>query len=122
MKKKIVTFSLLASTILFVQCNKTTDYAAQATCTGTAPTYNTAASAIIDANCATAGCHSNATKAEGITLEGYANASAEFKNDSKTLTSVHHGSGVKAMPLGSSKLSDASINILDCWVKNGCPQ
>jgi hypothetical protein len=38
------------------------------------------------------------------------------------LASVHHASGVKAMPQGQSKLAEASINKLDCWVKNGCPE
>jgi len=26
------------------------------------------------------------------------------------------------MPQGQSKLADATINKLDCWVKNGCPE
>lgn len=114
----IIAISLLSA---IAACTKTTDYAANAVCNGTS-TYSGQTAAILNANCATGGCHNAATKKAGIDLSTYAAASDQFKNNKKNLISIHHGSGAEAMPQGSAKLSDANINLLDCWVKNGCPQ
>lgn len=104
-------------------CKKSedTNYADAATCTST-PTYTADVAPILNASCATPGCHNASSKRDGIDLSTYASAKSEFTKSNTALASVHHASGVKAMPQGQSKLSDASINKLDCWVKNGCPQ
>jgi hypothetical protein len=122
-------FALVASMALacFVFCcaacnkNKDINYAEAATCTST-PTYTADIAQILNASCATQGCHNAASKKDGIDLSSYAEAKNEFLKSNTALASVHHASGVKAMPQGQSKLSDASINKLDCWVKNGCPE
>lgn len=107
-----------------ISCKKTdkTDYAANATCTGTTPTYTANIATILDANCASSGCHNASSAKAGIKLDNYANASDQFKNNNKNLIAIHHGNGVDAMPKGASQLSSTLINQLDCWVKNGCPQ
>ena len=100
----------------------TTDYAGQATCTGAVPTYTADIAVILNNNCALSSCHNASSARDGINLSDYSNASSQFKNNKKNLIAVHHGSGVDAMPRNASKLSDATINKLGCWVKNGCPQ
>jgi hypothetical protein len=123
--KLIAIIAVLCSIVIINSCKKetqNTDFANSANCTGVTPVYSGEISSIINSNCATSGCHSAGSSAAGINLSNYSNASNQFKNNSKNLASIHHASGVEAMPRGASKLSDAVINKLDCWVKNGCPQ
>jgi hypothetical protein len=123
MKKEFLALSLLTGLSAFNACKKdAVDYAAQATCTGTTPTYSNEIGTILNTNCALSGCHSASSSSAGINLSDYASASSQFKNNADNLTSVHHGSGVEPMPRGGAKLSADLINKLDCWVKNGCPQ
>jgi hypothetical protein len=102
-------------------CKKTADtnYADEATCTST-PTYTADIAPILNVSCAIGGCHNASAKKGGIDLSNYNVAKSEFTKSNTALASVHHASGVDAMPDGQSKLSDATINKLDCWVKNGC--
>ena len=122
---KYIIISAIILCIAVFACNKTSsnpDYVANAVCTGTTPTYNTNISSIINTSCATSGCHNDATRKSGISLQGYSNASSQFKNNSKNLASINHGSGVDPMPQGAPKLADSNIKKLECWVKNGTPQ
>lgn len=108
--------------ILFaIACKKTADtnYADEAKCNST-PTYTTDIAPILNASCAIGGCHNASTKQKGIDLSNYNVAKNEFTKSNTALASVHHASGVDAMPDGQTKLPDATINKLDCWVKNGC--
>lgn len=90
-------------------------------CTGVAPTYNSTVKAILDASCASAGCHNAASKAKGIDLSSYAQAKNTIAKDN-FLGAIQHKSGYDAMPKGSAKLDDATIRILSCWVQNGLPE
>jgi len=123
MKKTIFILTAISGIVAINACKKdSTDYAAQATCTGTTPTYNGEISGLIDTHCGDSNCHSaNGSKA-GINLSTYALASSQFLNNNDMLTSIHHGRGVAPMPDNKPKLSDDIINRLDCWVKNGCPE
>ncbi len=123
MKKSILIFTALSGIIAINACKKdSADYAAQAVCTGPAPTYSGEISGIIDTHCGDSNCHSaNSSKAD-INLSTYALSSSQFLNNNDILTSIHHGSGVAPMPDNKPKLSDDIINKLDCWVKNGCPE
>ena len=121
----ICLFSALTLIVCMNSCGKktdTTDYAAIAVCSGTTPTYTTDIANILNTNCATSACHSASSAKSGINLSTYSSASSQFKTNSKNLISIHHGSGVDQMPKNAAKLSEATINKLDCWVKNGCPQ
>ena len=120
MKFQYILFSILI--LVIFSCSKTdsTDYAGNAVCTSV-PTYTSNVAAILNSSCAISGCHNSSAQA-GINLSTYALASSQFKSNSKNLISIHHGSGVEAMPRNANKLSDATINTLDCWVKNSCPQ
>ena len=125
MHKTFFAFTIFSLTLLLaVSCGKdstTVDYTANADCSAIVSadnTYTNGIKAIIDGNCATAGCHNAATASEGIDMSDYAKTKNVFKNKD-ALCTIHHGSGCKAMPDGLPKLSDATINMIDCWVKNG---
>lgn len=123
MKKNLFIAAIVAGIVTINACKKDAiDYAAQATCNGTVPTYTNEIAPILNTNCALSGCHNASSAKEGINLSDYASASSQFKNNPDNLTSVHHGSGVKPMPDGRPQLAADLINKLDCWVKNGCPQ
>lgn len=107
-----------------ISCVKDTtnsDYLDNADCSGIdtdANTYTKSIKAILDTHCATSGCHDAFAQSEGVDLSDYANAKNGFENQD-CLCSIHHGSGCTPMPEGASKLSDAIIQKLDCWAKNG---
>jgi hypothetical protein len=124
MKARTLFFGLVLG-LSAIACSKdsmtNTEYANAASCTGVTPTYTTDIKAIMDSRCATSGCHSASSAAHGIKLHDLTNTKAAFDSHSNFLATVHHASGEEAMPQGSSKLSDADIQKLDCWFKNGMP-
>lgn len=90
-------------------------------CTSTTPTYTIDVKPIMDNNCATSGCHSSSSRADGKDYSSY----TAVKNGSSSnsfMGSIQHLSGYKAMPQGKSKLSDAQIKTISCWIENGKPQ
>ncbi len=123
MKNAIVFSLLILFPLLFAACAYdavNADYATQADCSQIDSTQNTYAAsikAILDANCATAGCHDVATQASSIDLSTFSLAKEAFTNG-EALCSIHFGSGCIGMPK-AGKLSDELINKIDCWVKNG---
>ncbi len=126
MRKTSLAFMLFSAATLFVvaSCKKDSsnpDYPADADCSSIVSadnTYTNSIKAILDASCANAGCHDAITASEGIDLSNFTNAKHAFEHKD-ALCTIHHGSGCKPMPDGSPKLSDATINKIDCWVKNG---
>lgn len=127
--KKVLLFSLFASVILVNACKKEDEeehdaayYTASANCSAVVDSLNTftlSVKAIMENSCAVTGCHNATTKADGIDLADYATAKDEFLN-AEALCTINHD--CEAMPKGGSKLSDAVIAQLTCWVKNGCKQ
>ncbi|MCB0528095.1 MAG: hypothetical protein KDC61_18380 [Saprospiraceae bacterium] len=113
--------------LLLGNCAKesaSSNYAEQADCTGIdaqANSYTNSIKAILDAQCATSGCHDAFSQSESIDLSNYASAKSAFENRA-CLCSIHHGAGCTPMPEGRAKLSDATIQKIDCWVKNGYQQ
>lgn len=118
---KISFFALLGATVLslFFSCKK--DEIQTYDCTGIAPTYTADIKAIMDASCATSGCHNATTKAKGINLSSYATVKSESQND-RFMGSMQHLSGYDNMPQGASKLSDATLQKIYCWIQNGQPE
>lgn len=114
---KKITFSLLATTILFAACKK--ENLVTYDCTGLTPTYTTTIKPILDANCAISGCHNASSQADGINLSTYSGALSA--NSSEILGCIEHASGYTAMPQGAAKLSTASRQAIYCWVQNGRP-
>lgn len=100
------------------------DYLAEADCTQIDPianTYTFAVKAVLDAGCATGGCHDAATKSNGVDLSTYAAAKASFETQD-VLCAINHGEGCEPMPKGGAKLPQVTLNVLACWAKNGYPQ
>ncbi|MCF8243735.1 MAG: hypothetical protein K9J37_02540 [Saprospiraceae bacterium] len=126
MHKTILAFALFSLALIFAvaSCKKDSnnpDYAANADCTAIVTadnTYTNSIKAILNTGCASAGCHDAISVSSGVDLSNYANSKNVFQNNN-ALCAIHHGSGCKPMPNGSPKLSDATINKLDCWAKNG---
>jgi mono/diheme cytochrome c family protein len=117
---KKLTLSLVAISLLGIlaQCKKETT---TIDCSGTTPTYVKDVKPILDANCASSGCHGAANPSDGINLSTYA-AAKNAGGSSKFLDSIQHNGGAKAMPKGGSKMSDDKIKVLYCWVQNGMPE
>jgi len=84
-------------------------------------TYSNSAGAIIDANCATSGCHSDSANAGGFSMEDYEKSvlAVGFGN---VIKAINHEDGVSAMPAGADKLDDCTIAKLTAWVAAGTPE
>lgn len=95
-------------------------YINAANCT-TSPTYTADIASIINASCATTGCHDNIEAAKGLTMEGYANAKAGF-DTYNILCSINNDDACTNMPIGSSKLPAADILAITCWAKANFPE
>jgi hypothetical protein len=122
--RKLVFFALFSLPFILGDCNKedsNSQYLENADCSAvdvSNNTYTKSIKSILDKSCATSGCHDAKSKEDGIDLSTYSSSKSAFEN-SDCLCSIHHGSGCDPMPRGSAKLSDATIQLIDCWVKNG---
>lgn len=89
-------------------------------------TYTGYVKSVMDASCATSGCHDASSKADGVDLSSYAgtkNTATTLKSGSSLLLGViNHQSGFTAMPQGAAKLSDCTINKITAWVNAGEPE
>ena len=86
-------------------------------CTGIIPTYTNDIKPILDARCASSGCHDGNSSAAGVELDTYDSAVSESKKD-EFMGSIRHSSGYNPMPVGG-KLDDISIKKIACWIQNG---
>jgi hypothetical protein len=88
----------------------------------TAVKFSTVVSPIIANSCATAGCHSVASKASGINLGTY-DAIKAYATGSKAvfLGSMKRESSYSPMPKGNSKLADCDISKIESWITAGTP-
>ncbi len=71
---------------------------------------------LIDASCATGYCHASGAGGKYMTNYEETKASADYAG---FLLAIKHQTGAAPMPKGSSKLSDADIQVLECWIQNG---
>ncbi len=121
---KLLFPAVFIAVFILSNCNKedsNSQYLDNADCStvdATNNTYTKEIKRILDNSCATSGCHDAKSKEDGIDLSTYANSKSAFENKD-CLCTIHHGSGCDPMPRGSAKLSDATIQLIDCWVKNG---
>lgn len=81
-------------------------------------TYNLRIKGILDANCATAGCHDAIYASSGVDLSTYATSKTAFETKSALCTIKQDGNCLP-MPQGSSKLADSLITYIQCWSENG---
>ena len=90
-------------------------------CSSTSYTYTNDIKSITDASCAVSGCHNDVTRASGIDLSTFDLVKSEAGN-ARFLGAIRQESGFAPMPRGSSKLSDATIAIIACWIESGRPE
>jgi hypothetical protein len=118
-------FVLIACICTMVSCTDAADsnakYMEATDCTGSSPTYTTHVAPILNARCATSGCHTAISPSHGLNLQGYQIVKSTF-DQHKLLCSINHGSECNAMPQGAGKLSESDILTITCWAKNGFPQ
>jgi mono/diheme cytochrome c family protein len=115
---RIFTILLFTACVTFIiACKKTTTY----DCVGVSATYTGQVKPILDAKCATSGCHNDVSKAKGIDLSNYGQTKA-YAGNASFLGSIEHTGGYEPMPLNGAKLSDAEIKLIACWIKNGMIQ
>jgi len=95
-------------------------------CDSTGITYSNYVKSVIDANCATSGCHDPGTQSSGYNLSTYAGvlnvAQTSRQGTSLLLGVINHQSGFTAMPESLPKLDVCTINKITAWVNNGEPQ
>ena len=123
MKHNLLIISVFAVNLI-VSCSKdetTTPPVSTNECTGVTSTYTNDVASIFNSSCATSGCHSAASKANGIDLSNY-NSAKNVALSSKLLQAIKHESGATPMPNGQAKLSPDKIKKVTCWIQNGTPQ
>lgn len=120
--KNLIIFSILCLTLSIYSCKEDDPVDPPMTdACDDARTYTADVKTILDANCATSGCHDATTAANMIDLSDFTNAASEADMD-RFLQAIKHQSGVTPMPIGSAKLSDALITEIECWVEQGRPE
>lgn len=116
--RAIAIVTLVSNVIFFSQCKKEeTDVV---DCSNVTPTYTANIKTILDANCATSGCHNSSSKKSGYDLSTYETTKTAAANTA-FVGSVQHKSGYSKMPRDASKLSDADVKSITCWVQSGMP-
>jgi hypothetical protein len=75
----------------------------------------------MDNNCAISGCHNASSRADGRDYSNYSSVKSGSSSNA-FMGSMQHLSGFKAMPQGRSKLSDAQLKTISCWIQNGTPE
>lgn len=81
--------------------------------------YTNGIKAIIDANCATSGCHDNTTKQNGFDFSLYATVQSQVSNGRIMARAID--ANPTPMP-PSGKLSQSKLDSLKCWIEKGAPQ
>ncbi len=120
MPKLLFAAGLLLASLTLAMCQKETTGTTY-DCTGLTPTYTNDIKAIINTNCAKSGCHDASTQEAGIDLSTYAKVKSESSN-ARFLGAIEHRTGYEAMPQDASKLADANIQKIYCWIENGQPE
>ena len=92
------------------------------TCDPEVGTYSKNVLPIMNAQCATAGCHNAVTASAGANLSGYA-ATKSYITNSKDffIGSIKHTSGFSIMPKGGNKLATCDISKIESWINAGMP-
>lgn len=90
-------------------------------CNGVTSTYTTNVKPIMDSKCATSGCHDAITAEKGYDLSSYTSTKTASGN-AAFMGSMEHQSAYEAMPQGMSKLTDAELQLIGCWIQNGTPE
>ena len=130
MKKTIlITLSFLGSILLSISIqscyndNEEVLYGTSTTTCDTAiGTYTKNVLPIMNAQCATSGCHNTATASAGANLSGYTTTKSYITNNKDLfIGSIKHTSGFSAMPKGGNKMATCDISKIESWINAGMP-
>lgn len=109
-----IKFLFLVAAVLFtmIACKKnSSDYVPN--CGSTTPSFASSVNPLIQARCATSGCHNSTTKADGVDLSTYALIIAHKDHIKSEVASG-------GMPEGST-LTSAQKDSMLCWINAGAP-
>ncbi len=120
---KVNQFLIFGILFFMLSCSKdeTSNTNNSLDCSANKPTYKNDIASILNSSCALSGCHSAASKSAGFDLSTFSGAKSASGSGS-FLKSIKHESGSSKMPQGGSKLPDATITKIECWIKNGTPE
>lgn len=116
MKSILITISLL-SLLVLLSCKKGT--IATYDCTGVSATYTADIAPVLTTHCTS--CHNSSNKKGRIDLSTYDEVTA-IAGEDRFMGSIQHVSGYRDMPRGASKLDDATIKMISCWIQSGMPR
>ena len=90
------------------------------TCDTTAGKFATNVQPLMNAQCATAGCHNASSAAAGANLSSYTSIKSYITNQKDFfIGSIKHTSGFNAMPKGGSKMATCDIAKIESWINAG---
>ena len=130
MKKSFrITLSIIGSLLLSIgvqSCytdNEEELYGSSTTVCDTAVgTYTANVLPLMNAQCATAGCHNAATASAGANLSTYASTKTYITNSKDFfIGSIKHTSGFSAMPKSGNKMAACEIAKIESWINAGMP-
>ncbi len=123
MKSKLKKIAIISSFVVLsiASCKKESSTPTTYDCSGLVPTYTADVKMILDNNCAISGCHNASSRADGRDYSNYSSVKSGSSSNA-FMGSMQHLSGYKAMPQGRSKLSDAQLKTISCWIQNGTPE
>lgn len=120
MKKAVVVTLAVFFTLTYFSCTK--DKTTSCVQTNSTDTYTNTVKVILDAECATAGCHNSTSGTAGIVLDNYTSAANAAKNEAKFFCSIKFECS-PSMPQGYSfPIDSASIAALELWRDNCFPE
>lgn len=86
------------------------------TCDSNPSTYSKDIKGIMDSKCVV--CHKPGGSFASLPLQTYSQVKTAT-DSGKLVGTVKHTAGFPAMPQGGSKLSDAELALIDCWIQKG---
>jgi hypothetical protein len=113
--KKILVSVIIASAVIACKTPKETAATPKPDCSNSTVTYATDIKPIMEANCTK--CHNKNNKAgyNFFTLESVKEAASK----GELLGTIKHLKGYAAMPKMASKMDQATIDKIECWINNG---
>lgn len=79
--------------------------------------YSNSIKGLVDMHCAKT-CHSASRHADGIDLSTYELLTEEAIKP-RFMAAIKHQMLATPMPLKAAKLSDSTIQVIECWIENG---
>jgi hypothetical protein len=97
----------------------TNDSKPKSVCESMKVSYTSDIKNIIDQNCGNS-CHSGQKKAGGIELTNYESVKFEASK-TRFMGALRHEMPFSPMPKKHPKLSDSTLQVINCWIENGSP-